>query len=186
MDNIDTLIIERLGEHQRKVNFVVNNIKRNEPKRHPFKKTTYLVMSVAACVALILAVSPILFKDNSIADMSIPSPSFDGYRGSANNDIERLINEGDFENALIEVESELSECYNELSMENRYKAAPEELEYMKSMQISGIEELSWCKIYILVRLDKKREVEKACCNYLENGELSAHREDVERILKEIQ
>lgn len=185
MDNIDTLIIERLGEHQRKVDFVVKNIKGDEPKRHPFGIRKYVILSVAACLALILAVSPILYKDNSIADMAIPSPSFDGYRGSGDNDIERLINDGDYDKALVEVDSELAELDHELTTVAS-KDISDELEYIKSLYISEKDELLWCKIYILVRLDKKSEVENVCRNYLDNGELSAHRKDVERTLKEIQ
>ena len=185
MDNVDTLIIERLGEHQRKVDFVVKNMKKNGPNRHAFGKSTYVILSVAACLALILAVSPI-FKDNSIADMAIPSPAFDGYRGSGDNDIERLINDGDYEKALVEVQKELTILDHELTTFDTPKASSEESEYIKSLYISEKDELLWCKIYILVRLDKKSEVENVCLNYLDDAELTAHRKDVERTLKEIQ
>jgi len=185
MDNIDTVIIERLGERQRKVDFIARNIDDIKSKRFSWGKTAYTIMSVAACFALIVAVTTILFRSDSISDMDVAVPSFEEYRGAGCDEIERLINTGDYEIALAKVESELKGCGSEFETIESEGGSDEEIEYMKALYAEGRDELIWCKIYLLVKLDKKSELKIACRNYLEDGELTVHKIEVEQILEKI-
>lgn len=186
MDSIDTLIIERLGEHQRKIDFVRQNLKKCEHDHLSLGKPTYIIMSVAACIAIIWAVSPVLFKDASVSSIEITPPSFEGYRGAGDNDIEQLINAGEYEAALVKVESELAVCENEFAIMHTAEATPEEMNYIKSLYEAETEELMWCKIYLLAKLGEKDALKRSCVNYLNNNNLTTHREEVEKILKKIQ
>lgn len=186
MENIDALIINRLGEHQRKVDFISRNINRHRGTDFSFKRIGYTVLSVAACLAIIFAISPMHFKSNNISDISVTAPSFTEYRGSSFIDIENKINSGLYEDALSSVNSELLELENELQNMSPIEMDEAEKFYTTALYEAEQEELMWSKIYILIKLDRKDELKTACQNYLNNNNFDKHLPEVNNILKEIQ
>lgn len=185
MENIDNLIIERLGEHQRKVAFISAQLKNEQVKRSPFRKTVYAIGVIAACCAILFVVSPLLFKGNSISDMQVETPSFMEYRGSGYEKIENLINENEYSGALEVVDHELAEIEEELSSFMSTEISEEEKIYMTTLCNDKKEELLWCKIYLLMKLGRIHDLKTYCNSYLNNNDFQAHREDVKLILKKI-
>lgn len=186
MENIDALIINRLGEHQRKVDFINRNINRHRSADFSFKEIGYTVLSVAACLAIVFAVSPMLFKSNNISNISVTAPSFTEYRGTSLNNIESLIYSGRYESALLLVNSELTDIKSELEEISLSDMSEDEKFYMTTLCSENKEELIWSKIYLLVKLDRKNDLKNACQNYLDNKEFTRHESEVKNILKEIQ
>lgn len=186
MDNIDALITNRLGEHQRKIDFINRNLNRRNKTDLSFKKISYTVLFVAACLAIVLAVSPMLLKNNSISDISISTPSFTEYRGTSLNNIESLINSGQYERALLLVNSELTDINNELEKIFSADMSEDEKFYMTSLYRGEKGELIWSKIFLLVKLDRTDELKHNCQSYLNDNDFTKHRSEVENILKKIQ
>ena len=184
MENLDAVIIDRLGEHLRKAEFIHRNLEKKE--RRPFfvPKVRYVIISIAACVALLIAVSPALFMTGSISDISVIHPSFTEFRGGSFDRLESLINEGEYSKAMTIVESELSETDNEIDQINVYDPSDEK-NYMLRLYNDRKEELLWCKIYLLLKLENKKDLEICCQDYLNNTEFHHHDDDVMRILKKI-
>lgn len=185
MENMDTLIINRLGEHQRKVDFINRKLRRNGTI-FSFKKINYTVLSVAACLAILFAVSPMLFKNKNIPDISVTTPSFTEYRGYSFNEIEDKINSGLYEDALLSINSELLELENELQNMSTIEMDETERSYTTALYEAEQEELIWSKIYLLIKLGRKDDLEIACHSYLNNSNFSKHLLEVKNILKEIQ
>lgn len=186
MDNIDAFITNRLGEHQRKIDFIDRNLNRHSKTGSSFKKTSYAILSVAACLAIVLTVSPMLFKSNNISDISITAPSFTEYRGTSLNNIESLISSEQYERALLLVNSELTDINDELEKISSADMIEDEKVYMTSLYRGETEELIWSKIYLLVKLDRNDDLKHHCQNYLNNNEFIKHRLEVEDILKKNQ
>lgn len=181
MENMDTLIIDRLGEHQRKVDFILSNMENKHLSR---RKISYLSVSIAACIAIIVAISPLLFKRNSLADIMIPAPSFTEYRGGDGYEkIEALIEKGNYNEALSLVDAELNKKALEFGAIMAADMSEEEKEYISALYNNDREELLWSKIYLLVKLEKERDLATCCDNYLKNMSFQAYRYEVEEILK---
>lgn len=186
MDNLDTLIINRLGEYQRKIDFINKNIRKRSEKILLFKKVSYTVLSVAACLVVLFAISPMVFKSNDISSISVTVPSFSEYRGSTFNNIESLISNGRYEDALSSVNLELSALEKEIREMSLTEMGGDEESYLITLYEGEKEELMWSKIYLLVKLGKKDELSTTCNNYLNYSSFAKHRSDVKNILKKIQ
>lgn len=186
MENIDNIIINRLGEHQRKVDFIKRNVSTHSSHTFNIRKFTYTLVCAAACVALFFVISPFLSKNNSVSDISVSSPSFSEFRGAGVKEIETLLSSGQNEEALTVVNKELDELYTEVNSLSTAEMSEEENTYMSSLYSMEIEELMWTKIYLLLKLNKAAELKDACKNYLNNSTFTAHKSEVEKILKKIQ
>lgn len=186
MENIDTQIINRLGEYQRKVDFINRNINSYGGFEFSIKRINYMVLSVAACLAIVFAISPMFFKSNNISDISVTVPSFTEYRGSSFNDIEDKINRGLYEDALSVVNTELLEIEKEFQNMSTTEMDNDEKYYTIALYEREQEELIWSKIYLLIKLDRKDDLEVACQSYLNNSNFDKHILEVKNILKEIQ
>ena len=186
MENIDTLIINRLGENQRKIDFINRNLNRRNKTNLSFKKISYTVFSVAACIAILFAIFPQVFKGNDISSISVTAPSFSEYRGSAFNNIESLISGGRYDDALLSVNQELNALEKELRGMSLIEVSEDEESYMITLYECEKEELMWSKIYLLVKLGKKEELSTLCNNYLNNNNFAKHKSEVKNILKKIQ
>lgn len=186
MENVDTLIINRLGEHQRKVDFIQRNISRSSDKKFSFVKVSYAFMSVAACVAIILAIFPMLFRTETLSDISVAMPSFSEYRGAGLSNIESLLDSEKYEEALSAVNHELVEIDNELESLSTTEMTDEEKTYAYDLYNAGKEELMWCQIYLLLKLNKVDDLKIECPKYLDNTDFKEHATEVSEILKKIQ
>ena len=186
MDNIDTLIINRLGEHQRKLDFISTNICNRRENIFSFKKISYTVLSVAACLAIVFAISPMVFKSNDISSISVTAPSFSYFLGSTFNHIESLISSGRYNDALPLVTQELTTLEKELQDISLTEMNEDEKSYMIDLYEGEKEALMWSKIYLLLKLGKKDDLQVLCNNYLNYSGFIKYRADVKNILKKIQ
>lgn len=184
MENIDITIIERLGEHQRKAEFIHRNLEKKERRPFYVPKASYVIISIAACIALLIAVSPMLFQNDELSNLSVMTPSFTEFRSGSSHQLESLIMDGEYSQALTIVKSELSEIDKDLDSINRTNPSDEDIYLLKLFKDSK-EELEWCKIYLLLKLENKEELEICCQEYLNNTELHIHDDDAKKILKKI-
>ena len=185
MEYIDNIIINRLGERQRKVDFINKNIRRRNGMNYSFRRIGYTMVSVAACAVIIFVMSPILFKSHSISDTPMATPSFTEHRGTGNNEIESLLSSEKNQEALLVVNRELDELKREIQSLPLSEMSEEEKRYTTDLYEGKLEELLWCKIYLLVKLDRKDDLRDACRNYLINSNFSLHKTEVESIMERI-
>lgn len=185
MENIDNFIIDRLGEHQRKIDFINRSINERGKIMFLFKRAGYTILSMAACLAAVFALFPELFKSNDISDMSLITPSFPEYRGASFANIESQISGGQYDDALSSVNLELCLIENELVKITSTEMSHDEKLYMTTLYKDEKEELLWSEIYILVKLNKKDLLKLACENYLNNNDFERYRPEVAKILKKI-
>lgn len=186
MENIDNLIINRLGEHKRKVDFIEKNINSRRENHFSLRRYSYLILSAAACVAIILAISPMLFKSNSVSDLTLTPPSFAEYRGSSLNKIEFLLNNEQYMDALSTVDFELVELDKDIEFLYSAEMSEEEKIFSISLYNEEKEELMWSKIYLLVKLNREDDLRVSCQNYLKNSDFKKYDSEVDMILKKIQ
>lgn len=186
MENIDSLIINRLGEHQRKVDFINRNINGRSETFFSFKKVSYTALSVAACLAIVFVVSPMLFTNNDISNIAVTVPSFSDYRGTSFYNIESLISSGRYEDALSAVSLELTAVEKELQEISSTEMGDDEESYIIALYNVEKEELMWSKIYLLVKLNRKDDLKHACQNYLNNSNFVKYKSEVEKIFKKFQ
>lgn len=183
MENIDDIIITRLGEHQRKSDFIRQRLERVEnTPRFTINKSTYVIISAVACLAILFAISPMLLKSGSLLDMTIAEPSFSEYRGGSSQ-IESLLNEKEYVRALSLVESDLTQLEKDMSSMDVTEMVEDESEYLLMQYNVEREELLWCRIYLLTKLDRKDDLQSACQDYFNDIDLQEHRKDVEKILE---
>lgn len=183
MENIDKLIVIRLGEHQRKTDFINASLIKKK-HNNPLLRINYIVASVAASIAIIFAVSPALFHRNSDADFPISAPVFTEYRGDGYHRIEQLINDGDYNDALLLIDENLNSIEAEIKdISYSTDTDKEEQTYLFSLYNVYKEELLWCKIYLLFKLNDKKGLKESCNNYLGNSTFIAHRDEVMKILQ---
>lgn len=201
MDNPDKLIISRLGEHQRKLDFIVR-CERDEKcdnvhgeksgnsggKRHipsVFRKTMYALISAAACAVVFLIVYPML-KSGSLSEMQLPQPALSEYRGAGMSRLSLLMEEKKYEEALQLTDVELFALDSEISEIAGPDASIEEKRYAEALYGASREDLLWCKIYILTRLEKENDLKICCEEYLHNSDYETYKDDVEKIMKKMQ
>lgn len=186
MENIDTLIINRLGEHQRKVDFINCYFNRRSNTMMSFKKISYSLLSIAACLAIVAFISPILFNSDNFSNLKIPMPSFQEYRGTTFRNIELHINNEQYEDALSSINLELIDVESELRDISSIEMSEDEEAYLTSLYRGEQEELIWSKIYVLAKLGKKNQLKDTCIKYLHNNDFRQYKSDVENILSKIQ
>lgn len=186
MDSLDLLIIDRLGEHKRKADFISRNLRERCGNHIPYAKIVYAILSVAACLVIAMAISPLLFNGGSLQRISITEPSFTGYRGNGYNRIETAINDGNYDAALSMVEVALSETERKIDVLSDAASGDEETEYLTALANDEKEQLLWAKIYLSVKLNKKDTLITACHKYLDNSMFYVHKKEVEHILKIIE
>lgn len=181
MDNLDLLIVERLGERDRK-------IKRIE-KWNTYNsglKTTYAVisvLSVAACLAFVfLVASP--WTDNesgdNINDLDI---SLDrNYFRSADSEMKEVmgsIDKKQYEIAIQQCKELLEQSDIILSQleSNKPNVMDEEQEYELEMQKAENEEIRWTYIFLLVKNNEATEALEHLDRYIEGSNRSAHMDE---------
>lgn len=186
MENFDALIIDRLGEHQRKLDFIQENLRTERRRRPSFRKVGYAIMAAAACLAIIFVVSPMLFKSDSLSELSISVPSLSEYRGSQGSDqLIMLMENGNYTQALSAVNSALTENDREIRALSDSGMNGAEQEYMMELYNAEREELLWSRIYILVKLERVDDLKANCLYYLNDKSLREHKAEVETILSKI-
>lgn len=185
MKNIDDLIVDRLGEHHRKLDFISKNMEVKKNKHFQLRKISYPLISIAACIAIMIVISPSLFRGNSISSISISDPSFTEFRGDGFEKIVSLIDEENYVEALPLIDEELNKVIVEIESIKSADMSEEEKVYVLALYDVCNEELLWTKIYLLVKLEKEMDLRLCCNNYLKNNSFQAYRAEVKKILKQI-
>ncbi|MGM9815937.1 MAG: hypothetical protein ACI304_02615 [Lepagella sp.] len=183
MEDIDAIIIDRLGEHQRKVEFVTENLTRAKARRHPLRGMKTSMIWAAASLLIILLISPMIIKSIGGSSDSLTEPTFSEYRGAGSNEIEALIKAGEYEKALETTERELATIHRELDAIPTSEMSLEEREYTLALYDAELEEMLWCKIYLLHQLERQSDLDACCKEYLSHESFSKNRKEVEGLMK---
>ncbi len=183
MNNIDSLIIRRLGEHQRKVDFINSNMKTQQSKSNLFHKMVPAILSVAACAIILLTIFPQIFMNDSFPEISISAPEFSEYRGNGYDSIAAAIRSGNYTEALSLVDGALLDTEVELALLSLADEANKENEYLIALYNETNENLLWCKIFLLVNLERKDDLVASRDKYLKNSSFTMHRAEVKKILE---
>lgn len=185
MENLDKLIADRLGEHQRKVDFVSERMNQKQADGSKWSKWR-VTLSVAASIAIIIALYPMLTQRGG--GMDVTPPDFTEYRGGSAGfeEIEHLIAAENYDKALAVVNQKIIDMeVDHILFAPGKKADKAEAEYEEALYHSRREELMWSEIYLLVKIDEPDELSLSCRKYLEEPSYNVHREEVEKIFKKI-
>lgn len=174
-DAIERRIVDRLGERQKKF----DRIAEMEKKRNvvPFyKRTTLWVTAVAACVAVVLVVSPLLKSStNPIDELGIGVPELSEFRAGIPHleEIQKLLKEEKWDQALADVKIALKQSDSAMEMYSKATEAwidDEGLKYEAEAEQIYNCELRWIYIYLLVRTENNTEAINQLSIYLMNSE----------------
>lgn len=184
MENLDSIIIQRLGEHHRKSEF----IKRHNSSHHKYnllRPISYGVISAAACIAIIMFFSPHLFKPDPFSNISISEHVFDGYRSASEKQIEDAIQSCDFETALHLTNLSIEKSEKEINYLTSLNKTDSETEFLIIVETENLEYLYQKKFHILIKLKKKDEFIATCNKYLSANYLYAFKDEIRVILEKI-
>lgn len=177
---LDTLIAQRLGERQRKLDRL-EQMRRASAARRP-RAWAYTFMAAAAIALIALLVVPWLTRP-TISSLDITAPRFEEFRGSATDDITTSIDAGSLEQALSLTEQALSE--SELEIKSLRSLDDESVEYMLALERERYQELMWAKFYILSRLDRRDQARATLQTYVKLKSRPAHYQEAKELLKKI-
>lgn len=187
METTDTLIIQRLGEYQRKREFITRNLNQQRNVWETPKRVFYYLAAAAACIAVAVAVLPGLLGSNSLSSLNLAEPSFSEYRGGGQySDIAQAIEANEFDKALSLTNSTIAEVEAEQAAIIATEDGDEEKEYLLALGSESLDELYWTKIYLLAKLGKKDALRQCCANYLDVNQFGRHCEEVQKILGKIE
>lgn len=187
-DQLTQRIVSRLGERQQKLEQMAKWEKAQDHK--PIKarvRPLYYFTAIAACIAILLIVAPWSSSQDIISELGIGTPELTTYR-AANEEAERittLISEEKYEEALSIVSTVLKKSEDELSMMFDFADAlgDDESLYELQAEIQQNNELRWTRIYLLLKLDKKKEARKELKEYLRYPDYCQHLDEA-KALKE--
>ena len=108
-NDVDKLIVSRLGERQRKLERIGAMEKAAERGRKRNMSILYTAISIAACIALVAIVNP--FANDNRRDFAMTRPDFSTFRAALPElvQVEAFIDAGEYYKALDLVEVKLKE-----------------------------------------------------------------------------
>lgn len=173
-DELTQRIALRLGERQQKLQCMQEW---NRPVRKIPLSRTLSVLSVAACVALILMVAP--WRGASPVDELGIRPDLTEFRSGMPqmSEIERLLENSDYEGALLQVEQLLQSTDAEIEeMSAKANIQDEVAEYEYQIMCSMNSELRWIYIYLLVQTERNEEALIQLKHYIGDEKYAHHKE----------
>lgn len=181
--DVDERIVERLGEHARKMRLM----RGWERKRGRNGIARYAFMAVAASVAVLLVTTFFWGGNGNVIDeLGIEAPQMEAYRSAMPQltEIDNLINNGKYYEAVDAAEKAL-ENSNWLieQMEMFPMEDDEEWEYQYHAEKSLNSEIRWVYIYALIMVESEKLAVKELKKYLKDEEFCKHKEDAELMLK---
>lgn len=187
-DQLTQRIVSRLGERQQKLEQMAKWEKARDHK--PIKarvRPLYYFTAIAACIAILLIVAPWSSSQDIISEMGIETPELTTYR-AANaeaNKISSLIKDEKYEDALTLVSAALKKSEDELKLFQDFfeSMGSEEDIYELQAEIQQNNELRWTRIYLLLKLDMKKEARKELKEYLRYPDYCQHLDEA-KALKE--
>lgn len=182
--NVDKLIIDRLGERQRKVERIGAMEKASARGRKRNMSILYTAISIAACIALVAIVNP--FANDNRRDFAMTRPDFSTFRAALPElvQVEAFIDAGEYYKALDLVEVKLKESDKNIKYAERKPMFDDEewmYEYKSEKLLNG--ELRWTYIYLLVMVECDNTAVKELKRYLKDEEFCLHREEAKDMLE---
>lgn len=182
--NVDKLIIDRLGERQRKVERMDILEKASARGRKRNMSILYTAISIAACIALVAIVNP--FANDNRRDFAMTRPDFSTFRAALPElvQVEAFIDAGEYYKALDLVEVKLEEsdgCIKRAEKEPMFDDEEWMYEYKAEKLLNA--ELRWTYIFLLVMVECDHTAVKQLKRYLKDEEYCLHREDAKDMLE---
>lgn len=182
--NVDKLIIDRLGERQRKVERMDVFEKASARGRKRNMSILYTAISIAACIALVAIVNP--FANDNRRDFAMTRPDFSTFRAALPElvQVEAFIDAGEYYKALDLVEVKLKESDKNIKYAEKEPMFDDEewmYEYKAEKLLNA--ELRWTYIFLLVMVECDHTAVKQLKRYLKDEEYCLHIEDAKDMLE---
>lgn len=181
-DEVERLIVDRLGSRQEKI----YRIKEWEKGNRRSLRTLYAVISAAACLAIFFVTTDLFKSGNIIDELGIAAPCMDAYRSAVPElvEIEQLVSSGKYYEALDATYAALrrsDKAVKELQKHPRIGDEEWEYEYQSEKMLNS--ELRWKYIYLLVLAECDRSAIKELKKYLRDTDFCQHKEEAESMLR---
>lgn len=180
------LITERLGERNRKVE-LINFFEHRRQKRVALYGG--LSLMAAACVAILIVFVPFgMSGDKMLNELGIV-PSVSTFRSASPSmgDIDRLIDKGLYDEAIIMIKDEIA--YSETEIEDlHYQSTVHgsvDAEYEEEAERVYNSELRWTYICLLVKVDDFKQARKELKRYLKNKVYCEHETEAKALLEKL-
>lgn len=144
-----------------------------------FRKRTMYAVSAAASVVIICGVGISIYMNRTVESNFGITSSAPIYRGSSSDisSIAALIESAEYTQALADIDATMADTILDSSM------LVERRKYLRSVQQNQNYELTWMKINVLLKLDKKQEAINLLNDYVDqDGE---HQAEATKLLKEL-
>ena len=183
-DELTQRIASRLGERQQKLQCMQEW---DRPVRKFPLSHTLAMLSVAACVTLILMVAP--WRGVSPVDELGIRPDLTEFRSgmSQMTEIQHLLETSEYEEALLQIEQMLQSYdteIEEMNIETNHQ--DEAVKYEYYMMCSMASELRWIYIYLLVQTEMNGEALKQLKHYIDDEEYAEHKELAVALLRKLE
>lgn len=179
-DQLDRLIIDRLGERKKKLDRM-QRWERNRPISIGRKWAT----GVAACITIAIVTAPFVVPTVSPPDEPEIGYSTTLFRAASEEtvEIDRLIESGRYGEALTYVDKliEENEGYIGQMEVPTEETEADEWTYEIELYRARISELRWVRIYLLTRMKRYKEAETELQIYLKETKHGEHSRDAEQL-----
>lgn len=191
-NDVDKLIVGRLGERQRKMERIGAMEKAAARERRRKQSILYTAISIAACVALVVIVNPFAGSDvQQVAEdnrrgLAVARPDFSTFRAALPElvQVEGFIDAGEYYKALDLVEVKLKESDKNIKYAEKEPMFDDEewmYEYRSEKLLNG--ELRWTYIYLLLMVDSENTAVKELKRYMKDEEFCLHMEEAKDMLE---
>lgn len=179
---IQTLIVQRLGERDRKVR-LMDEMKVARRKRHVNRSLA--ILAAVACLIGVILIVPTT-RVSPLEELNI-QPSSIVFRGASPEmtEIKRLIDAKNFNEALTITKQELTKSDRELSELNDITLYldDEEMDYEEHLEYVHNSELRWTYVYLLIQCEKDKEAIKHLKIYIKRPFCCENLEEAKNLLK---
>lgn len=192
-NGVDKMIVDRLGERQRKLDRMSAWEKAASGGQKRNLRLLYAAISVAACIALVVVVNPflnggVMSGGTSVINgtMEMTRPDFSTFRAALPEllQVEQLIDAGEYYKALDIVEAKLEASDKKVKKAEKEPLYDDEewmYEYKAEKLLNA--ELRWTYIYLLVMVECDRTAVKELKKYLEDEEFCLHKKDADAMMR---
>ncbi len=179
-NDVDRMIVGRLGERRRKLDKVTGWEKASERGGKRGLYMLYTAVSIAACIALLVVVNPFTGSGSQHSAIAMKKPDFSNFRAALPElvQVEKLIDAGEYYRALDIVEEKLEDSDGNIKYAEKEPLFDDEewlYEYRAEKLLNA--ELRWTYIYLLVMVECDHSAIKELKKYLKDEEFCLHREE---------
>ncbi len=195
-DELTQRIVSRLGERQQKLELMaqweksgsVDVTPASAQEKHKARiRSLYYITVVAACIAIVLWMVPWGGRQDLISELGIGTPELTAYRAAnaETEQIDTLIKDEKYQDALNIVTTALKKSEAELEVLEDFveTQADDESLYELDAEMQLNSELRWTRIYLLLKLDMKKEARKEVKDYLRYPDYCQHLDEAKALKK---